>query len=532
MSIETVRLLTPELIVVLAATLIYVGGAFLPHRKLWLATALLALLAAAGSLVGQYDRLFWPAGAHEPILAAAIPGPLAADMLGQYVRLLALVVGGVFVLTASRPRNESLAAEFLGTLLLAVAGVMLVGGARELVMLFLGLELISVPTYVLLFLGRRDGASAESAAKYFFLSILSSGITLYGFTFLYGIAGSTDLAQLRDVMAGYVASGAAVPPFAVLALVLLFAGLGFKIAAVPFHFYAPDVYQGTTHGNAGVLSVLPKIAGIAALVRTASAALPGAEDTAVRIALVLSLLTMTLGNVTALWQNNLRRLFAYSSIANAGYLLIGLAAASAARQAGLAEIDGVGASLFYLAAYAFAAAGTFAAFAYLGGRGDAVETIDELAGVGRAQPLVAALLAVFMFSFAGLPPLAGFWGKFALFSAAVKVGTADPAATKLTAWFLVLAVAGMVNAAVAAAYYLRIVAVMYFRDADRPLPADGAAGPKFAAVLCGLLVLVFGLGPGTLSTATSGASRSAFALPGTPASAPIAASAPRPNLPR
>lgn len=526
MSIETVRLLTPELIVVLAATLIYVGGAFLPNRRLWVVVALASLALSGVALTSQYERLFWPADATVPLLSAAVPGPLAADLLGQYVRLLALIIGGAFVLTASRPQNESLAAEFLGTLLLAIAGVMLVGGARELVMLFLGLELVSIPTYVLLFIGRRDGASAESATKYFFLSILSSAVALYGFTFLYGIAGTTDLDGLKQALTAATAGGADAPLFAQLALVLVFAGLGFKIAAVPFHFYAPDVYQGTTHGNAGVLAVLPKFAGITALVRITSVAMPGVEETAVRVALILALLTMTLGNVTALWQNNLRRLFAYSSIANAGYMLIGLAAASAAQQAGLADVEGVGATLFYVAAYAVGAAGTFAAFTYLSGRDSQIETVDELAGLGRTQPLVAGLLAVFMFSFAGLPPLAGFWGKFELFSAAIRVALSDPGATKLTTWFLVLAVVGMLNAAISAAYYLRIISVMYFRDADRPVPAEGGLGPKAAALVCAALVLWIGFRPGALSRAAGGAARSARALAGTPAEAPAPAPMP------
>src|SRR5204863_6304592 len=173
-------------------------------------------------------------------------------------------------------------------------------------------------------------------------------------------------------------------------LVLVTAGLGFKIAAVPFHFYAPDVCQGTTHANAGILAVLPKIAGIAALVRIVSVAMPGIEDTAVRVAMILALLTMTLGNVTALWQDNVRRMFAYSSIAHAGYMLIGLAVDFGVRTASkpITGVDGIGATLFYLGVYSLATAGTFAAFAYLGSREKQIDTVDDLAGVGRSHPVV------------------------------------------------------------------------------------------------------------------------------------------------
>jgi NADH-quinone oxidoreductase subunit N len=321
-----------------------------------------------------------------------------------------------------------------------------------------------------------------------------------------------------------------VPVFAQLALVLVFAGLGFKIAAVPFHFYAPDVYQGTTHVNAGVLAVLPKIAGITALVRIVSIAMPGVEETAVRVALILALVTMTLGNVTALWQDDLRRMFAYSSIAHAGYMLVGLAvdfAAStpAARESGL-EVEGIGAALFYVGVYSVATAGTFAALAYLGGKTKQIDTVDDLAGIARSQPAVALCVAIFMFSLTGLPPLAGFWGKLSLFSGAVKVGM-EAGSVKLAGWFLVLAVVGVLNAAVSAAYYLRIIGAMYFRDAGpAPAPAEGGLGAKLATLACGLLVLGIGLGPRSLAGFSDDAAKSARSeAPAAHAAAPTAPTA-------
>ena len=239
---------------------------------------------------------------------------------------------------------------------------MLVASAANLVLLFVGLELISIPTYILLSLGRRDPASQEAAAKYFYLSVLSSAILLYGLSFLYGTTGTMQLlpalpqpaAAMRVRLLGKVA------------LVLVVAGLCFRVTAVPFHFYAPDVYQGTIQANAALLSVLPKAAGLLALVRLIVLGMPEMGPFAWKIFLALSVLTMTLGNVLALWQENVRRLFAYSSIANAGYMLIGLAVGAGAghRQVGL--WDGVGATFFYLCVYAAATLGTFAVFAYLG----------------------------------------------------------------------------------------------------------------------------------------------------------------------
>jgi NADH-quinone oxidoreductase subunit N len=508
-----VRLLTPELIVVLSATAVYLLGAFLPGRKFWGPVGLAAIAVAGFTLVGQARSI-------DP---TTITGPLSADALGYYIRLMALVVGGVLVLAGSRPQNESLTSEYVGTLMMAVSGVMLVGSARELVMLFLGLELISIPTYVLLFIARRDGASSESAAKYFFLSILSSGLTLYGFSFLYGVGGTTDLAGIRQVLEGDTAVAGA-PIFALLALVLVFAGLGFKIAAVPFHFYAPDVYQGTTNVNAGVLAVLPKIAGIVALVRVVAIAMPGVEEQAARVALIVALVTMTLGNVTALWQNDLRRMFAYSSIAHAGYMLIGLAVDFAARTSTGDEqlkVEGLGASLFYVGVYAAATAGTFAGLAYLARGSKQIDTVDDLAGVGRSNPAIALCVAVFMFSLAGIPPLAGFWGKLGLFSGAVKVGMAAEQ-VKFSGWFLVLAIVGVLNAAVSAAYYLRIIGAMYFRESEaKPEPAEGGWGAGLATLACGLIVLGVGLSPSSMAGFADTSAKSARqTAPAAPAAAP------------
>ncbi len=304
------------------------------------------------------------------------------------------------------------------------------------------------------------------------------------------------------------------------ALVLLFAGLGFRITLVPFHFYAPDVYQGTSHPNAGLLAVVPKIAGLAALVRIMAVSMTGSDPfgphefiqqlsgVAWHLAFALSLVTMTLGNLAALWQQNLRRLLAYSSIAHAGYMLIGLAVAFAVNGGakGAVTIDGVGATLFYLFVYAIATMGSFAVLTYLGDADRQVENVDDLAGLGRAHPWVAAALAIFMFSLTGLPPLAGFWGKFALFTGAMGVQAVDGS---LSPWFLGLAIAGVLNAAISAGYYLRVVSVMYFRPPLSVPAARGGVGAALASIACAMLVIGIGANPGAMLETANAASHAA-----------------------
>ncbi|MEO8495453.1 MAG: NADH-quinone oxidoreductase subunit N, partial [Planctomycetota bacterium] len=344
---------------------------------------------------------------------------------------------------------------------------------------------------------RRDRATSEAAVKYFFLSILSSGMLLYGMTLLYGIAGTTTISGLdvsiRASMLGSSSLLGLAPP----ALILILAGLGFKITAVPFHFYAPDVYQGATNANAGLLAVAPKIAGIIALIRLVVVAMPGASEFAWQLTIVLALLTMTLGNVCALWQQNIRRMMAYSSIAHAGYMLIGIAVALAASD----SYGGLAATLFYLIVYAFASLGTFAALVSLSSEQREISSLEELAGLGKTRPFAAAAIAVCMFSLAGIPPLAGFWGKLTLFSSSIRLAL-DPANGSLTFWFMLLAIGGAVNAAIAAAYYLRVVATMYFQSSKTDATAGGRNAASLAMGFAALLVIAVGALPRSVMSET------------------------------
>jgi NADH-quinone oxidoreductase subunit N len=520
-------LLSPEIILVAAAVAIYLGGAAWRSERPW-------PWAAAGGIA--------PAA-----LALGCWGsPAPADPLAQYARWLALGLGAILLLTAwqgkrgqspfvRHPRGTRLRAvpagterslvgdcplfplpaEYIGSLLLSVAGLMLAAGAQNLVLLVVSLELISIPTYILLAVGRRDPAGQEAAAKYFFLSVLASVLFLYGLSFLYGVGGSMELSVIRDRLGQPQTLSPGFETLARLAMVLVAAGLCFRVTAVPFHFYAPDVYQGTSHANAALLSVLPKAAGLVVLVRLVLLAMPGMAAYAWKVALVLAVLSMTLGNMLALWQDNLRRLMAYSSIANAGYMLIGLCVALAGDCPLLRPGDcpnfrpsengtvpfpadggwwgGVAAMLFYLGVYAAATLGMFAALAHLGGPRRQVDTIDELAGLAETHPALAAAVATCMLSLAGLPPAAGLWAKLLVFGSALAAG---PAAGDHYPWLVALVLVGVLNAAIGAYYYLRIVGVMYFRPPVAALQAAGGRAPWLAAMACALAVLAVGVYPG------------------------------------
>jgi NADH-quinone oxidoreductase subunit N len=490
-NLDTVRILWPEVILVLMASWIYLGGSMQSSRGWWAVFAL-AAYAMAAYVIGWKEGAYWSGADAEPFLT----GPILFDYLGYSFRCFILLIGALFTMIAARYAHRSLASEFIATLMLLIVGLMLVARANDLVLMFVGLELVSIPTYVLLYLGRRDRATAEAATKYFFLSILSSALLLYGLSFLYGIAGTTTLVGgpgVPSILASVLQPNMPTQGLVPLAFVLVFSGLGFKIAAVPFHFYAPDVYQGANHLNAGLLAVAPKFAGILALVRILVVAMPHAADLAWQLSMLVALLTMTLGNVCALWQQNLRRMMAYSSIAHAGYLLIGIAAGFWGAAHGT-NVGGVSAVLVYLSVYALASLGTFASLAVLSEEDRDVNGIDSLAGLGRARPVVATSLAICMFSLAGIPPLAGFWGKLFLFGSSLQAALATENST-VAGWFVVLAIVGALNAAIAAAYYLRVVSVMFFRSAEADLPRSAGVGPAAAMVICAVLLLAIGISP-------------------------------------
>ena len=561
-SLQSFSLLAPEIILVAAALTAFLGGAFAGLRSGW-AVAMAGIVAAMLVAGGQPTDGAWVAS-----------GGIRIDAFSAYIRWMVLALGAILALVQAGDlfrsavtrrsgfRNagarsdshsgtlsstlEGSTCEEAGTFLILLAGLSLAAVADDLVLLFIGLELVSIPTYILLALKRTDAHGQEASLKYFFLSLVASALFLYAVVCLYGIGGSTNLAVIGERLRS------AADPLTSMATVLLpvaigmtLAGAAFRLAAVPMHFYAPDVYEGTSPGNAALLSTLPKIAGIVVLVRVLALAILPADasgDQAVGgaaaahlslfwpLTATLAAVTMTVGNLMALVQRNLRRLLACSSIAHAGYLLVGIAAAAASAAARADQngaqagdiswtlgLGGLSASLFYLSTYVLATAGIFAAVTYLGHRWpewtagsgprpprEEIANVDDLDGLSTTNPVAAFAMTLFLLSLAGIPPLPGFWGKLSLATSALEVDWNSALASgNRRTWFVSLAVVLVINAAIAAAYYLRIIAAMYFRTAKRGVQADGGIAAGVAMLLCTALLLMVTLQPRGLFVSSS-----------------------------
>ena len=456
--------------------------------------------------------------------------PVLHTGLAIFVRWLALLIGIVLVLFAWDEVPAGYTAEYHACLLLMVAGTGLTAAANDLVTMFLALELVSIPTYVMLYLPRADRPAQEAALKYFLLSIFSSALLLFGFSYLYGLGGTTNLGGLADALGAKADHPFGAPRGVLLmALVMVLAGLGFRIAAVPFHFYAPDVYEGTATPNAAMLAVIPKIAGFVALVRVLLLVLPVAVvmhvnhpiqafgtpgyDPQIPVVLwIMAAVTMSLGNVLALLQDNVKRLLAYSSVAHAGYMLIGLTAAARLGGRGEVAVGGVEGVLFYLVAYGSMTIGAFAVMTHLSSPDHQFEKVDDLAGLGRNRPGVALLMTLFLLSLVGMPLTAGFVGKLFLFFGAMQTpfslfSIKDAAALEEHKLFNYLVLIGALNAAIGGWYYLRLIAIMYLRDAAKG-PAAGKPRPVLAAVwICAIVTVIVGVYPKPLLETIKGVVR-------------------------
>jgi len=358
--------------------------------------------------------------------------------------------------------------EYYALLLLSTAGMMLIVSAVDLISIFLGLEILSIPIYVLAGFDRRKLNSNESAMKYFLIGSFASGLALYGMALLYGTTGHMDLAGIR-------ADFDAANPLALGGLGLVVAGFGFKISSVPFHQWTPDVYQGAPTSVTGFMSVTVKTAAFVTLLRFVSAGYETAPQSLGQVLWVLAAATMIVGNVTAIVQDDVKRMLAYSSIAHAGYLLVGFVAGS---QAGYSAV------LFYLFVYLFMNLGAFGVMVALADRGRDWDHIQDFAGLAHHRPGLAAVMTVFMVALAGIPGTAGFVAKFQVFSAAVQAGQV---------WLTVIAV---LTSVVSIYYYLRVPVYMYMRDPGEVPPRAGLDSTEAAVLgLCCAAVLFFGLLP-------------------------------------
>lgn len=350
--------------------------------------------------------------------------------------------------------------EVYALVLFSTAGMLLLASAGDLIVVFLAIELMSLSLYVLAGLFKRRREAGEASMKYFLLGVFASAFLLYGIALLYGAAGSTNLDRVAAAVAARPGD-----PLLVAGLGLIMVGFGFKVASVPFHMWAPDVYEGAPTSITALIATGSKAAVFAALLRLVAAALRQQPDWT-PLLWAAAALTMTVGNVVAIAQSSLKRMLAYSSVAHVGYLLVGVAAGGSA---------GASAVLYYLLAYTFTTVGTFGVLTLCQRAGEEAVDVRDYAGLGRRHPALALTLSLFLLSLVGIPPLAGFVGKFYLFGAAVRAG------------YLWLAVIGVLNSAVAAYYYLRVIVYMYMRE-----PEATAAGlrPSFAGGLALAIALV------------------------------------------
>jgi NADH-quinone oxidoreductase subunit N len=403
----------------------------------------LAVVAALIAVTGQTESTAFD--------GAYVVDPLTTFLDLLFVMIIALTVS--FAPDYLEGRGLPVA-ELAAVLVFAMSGAMLISASADLLVLFLGLELMVLPGYLAAGYHKSDGYSTEGAIKYFLLGSFSSAIFLFGLVFVWGTTGQTSIAGVAAVLEQMVIAGTLSPGLG-MGLAFLTAGVAFKIAAVPFHYWTPDAYQGSPTPVTGYLSVGPKIGAFALIIRLFAEALgPLAADWNTVI-IILAALTMTLGNLVALTQDNVKRMLAYSSIAHTGYMLVGFAAYGAGQEAGL---DGL---LYYGVAYAFMNLGAFAVIGALQRRLGVTSNLSTFAGLVRREPTLAILMTLFLLSLTGIPPTAGFFGKFYVILAAVQAG----------GWLTVLAVIAVLNAAVAAFYYLRVVVYMFMRDPAAELPA-------------------------------------------------------------
>jgi NADH-quinone oxidoreductase subunit N len=448
--------MAPQLIVFGLTILLLFLDAFLKrekHFQVMTAVSLVGYLVAMVALVGQRGET-----------GETFKGMFRADGLTVFLSFV-LLSAALFTVMLSASYVDRLEGrmpigEFYVVLAFSTLGALLVSSAGNLVMVFVGIELASLATYVLTSFAKQRSTSLEGGLKYFLLGIFASAILIYGMTWIYGITGSTDLDDIALHLQGVVEGGQSRDPAVLLAMLLVVVGLGFKIAAVPFHMWTPDAYDGAPTPVTGFMSVAPKAAGFAAIIRVMVQGLgPLNADWSTLIA-VLAAATMIFGNLVAISQRNVKRMLAYSSIAHTGYMLVGLAAYQAG--GGDATELSISALLYYALAYTFMNLGAFGVVTWLQHRGRGM-MIEDFAGLGSTRPLAAIAMTIFMVSLMGVPPLLGFYAKYYVIVAAID------------AHMLWLALSVVLASAVSAYFYLRVVASMYFTPSDKELRSSSTS---------------------------------------------------------
>ncbi len=476
-TLPTVVPLLPEFVLGIGAMALLMLGVFRGERGgrggSIVDVAAIALLVIAGVIL-----LTLPAGK-----LATFGGSFIVDDFARFLKILALIGSAAAIamsLDYSR-REHQQRFEYSILILLSTLGMLMLISATDLIALYLGLELMSLPLYVVAASHRDNLRSTEAGLKYFVLGALSSGMLLYGASLIYGFTGTVSFAGIAQAAAQ---GGVGL----IFGIVFLFAGFCFKVSAVPFHMWTPDVYEGAPTPVTAFFAAAPKVAGIAMFVRVAVVAFPGIASQWQQIVVFVSIASMGLGAFAAIGQRNFKRLMAYSSIGHMGFALIGLAAGTS---------EGVQGVLIYMAIYITMTLGIFAVILSMRRSTGMVESIDQLAGLARTRPAMAFFLAMLLFSMAGVPPLAGFFAKFYVFLAAIKAG------------LYVLAVIGVLASVVGAYYYLAIIKIMYFDE-----PAEGFYDMPYelqvVLAICGLFNIMFFLYPGPLVGVASAAAHSLF----------------------
>ncbi len=427
--------------------------------------ALIGAIAALAATLYQAQPRFWGLGFWEMV---------KVDAFSVFFHFVVAAVTILVILSSYEYMQvqQIRAGEYYALILFGAVGMALMSSAVELVLIFIALEISSISTYILAGFRRRAAISSEASLKYFLLGSFATAFFLYGVALMFGATGSTSIARISASLAEYVRSGHG-PLLAYLAVALMFVGLGFKVAAAPFHVWTPDVYEGAPAPVVGFMSTAPKAAVFAVLLRIMfQAQAPGR----IWLIWVAAALSMTIGNIAALVQDNVKRLLAYSSIAHAGYLLVAFAALPA---------NGIPAAMFYTASYAAMNVGAFAVVGHLAGAGERYVTIEDYSGLGRRSPMLAVILTIFLLSLIGIPITGGFFAKFYVFSAALQANLVG------------LTIIGVLNSAIAAYYYLRIIIVMYMREPREEVPVTPvSAGLGLALGLSLAATIYLGVLPG------------------------------------
>jgi NADH-quinone oxidoreductase subunit N len=458
----------PEMILAGTAIVVLLGGAIVRGATpfTWILLSLVGVAAAAVAAIGLWD---WDGG------LTVLAGGVATDRFGVVTRLIILAVAAIGLLLGHHyfERSGEQRREFSPLLLLATTGMTLFAVSADLIVSFLALEILSLALYVMTGLSRRLG-SVEGAMKYFLLGAFSSAFFLFGIAMAYGASGSTQLDAISGALAGQIGSTA----LAVTAIGLLAVGFGFKVSAVPFHMWTPDVYQGAPTAVTAFMSAGTKVAAFAAFIRVFDVAFQPLAWDWEPIVWILAALSIVAGSLLAIAQTDIKRMLAYSSISHAGFVLTGLTAAGE---------TGISAALFYLVAYAVTVIGAFGVVMLVSSRGEQRTTLSSYAGLARRNPLAAGLLSLFLLSLAGIPPTVGFVAKVAVFRAAVGAGY----------WPLVLI--GVLASVVAAFFYLRVIVLMFMHEPqDAEAEQDETLLPRIVVAVPAALVLVLGVFPGLI----------------------------------